>query len=369
MLRSHGGALMAWVPVMERELNPDGTAHAVRLGHREVDRYLEFVRARARPNTLLAVAFDLKVFFTEISKDPVEVTTADVYAFITAQRAPRHGGRVVRLDDGEKGLSARTIKRRLSSVSGLFGYLVALGDAGVHANPVPCGLATRRPGSSRTRRGGALIRTPRTLPRILTPQEVDAFLGALRTRRDRAMALAMLLGGLRRCEVLGLRPEDVDPGSRRLFISDGKGGAQRYVPISSRFFAELGDYLTQERPTEISTDHLFVALKRPRRGGPLSAEGLDEIVENACRRAGLRKLTCHQLRHTCFTRLREAGMPLEAIQAQAGHACIESTRMYLHLTNDWLAEQYSTAMNTIDAELYPPTGQALARVVPLRGRR
>ena len=49
--------------------------------------------------------------------------------------------------------------------------------------------------------------------------------------------------------------------------------------------------------------------------------------------------TCHQLRHTCLTRLREAGMSLEAVQAQAGHRSIESTRIYLHLTNDWLAER------------------------------
>jgi Phage integrase family len=47
--------------------------------------------------------------------------------------------------------------------------------------------------------------------------------------------------------------------------------------------------------------------------------------------------TCHELRHTCLTRLREAGMALEAVQAQAGHASIESTRIYLHLADDWLA--------------------------------
>ncbi len=63
-------------------------------------------------------------------KQPAEVTTADVLAFIKAQRAPRRGAGVVRLEDGEAGLSARTIKRRLASVSGLFDYLVARGDAG-----------------------------------------------------------------------------------------------------------------------------------------------------------------------------------------------------------------------------------------------
>ena len=62
-------------------------------------------------------------------------------------------------------------------------------------------------------------------------------------------------------------------------------------------------------------------LKGPRRGLPLSAEGLDEIVLAGARsRAGLHHATCHELRHTCLTRLREAAMALEAVQAQAGPA-------------------------------------------------
>jgi hypothetical protein len=69
-------------------------------------------------NTWLAVAYDLKVFFEVISKDPAEVTAADVFAFLAAQRAPRRGDRVVRIEDGEPGLAARTIARRLSRVAG-----------------------------------------------------------------------------------------------------------------------------------------------------------------------------------------------------------------------------------------------------------
>jgi integrase/recombinase XerD len=323
---------------------------AVNLGHSLLDDYLEFVAARARPNTLLAVAYDLKVFFTVIAKEPAEVVTADVLDFIKAQRAPRRGARVVRLEDGEAGLSARTIKRRLASLSGLFAYLVARGDAGVAANPVPKGLAARRPGQRGAVRGVPLIRAPRTLPRILDPVEVDAFVAALRTRRDRAMAEAMVLGGLRRCEVLGLRLGDLKPGERRVFVAEGKGARHRIVPISPRFFATTAEYFETERPRTSATDQVFVVLKGRRRGQPLSAAGLDEIVDGARRRAGIAHLTCHQLRHTCFTRLREAGMALEAIQAQAGHASIESTRIYLHLASDWLAGEYMRAAEAIEAQ-------------------
>jgi integrase len=290
---------------------------------------------------------DLRALFAVIDKPLVDVSTADVLEFIAERRRPRGDGRVVRLSDGESGRSARTIKGRLSSISGLFTFLVMVGET--TANPVPRGLATRR---RRSKRGLPLIRTPRTLPKLLDPGEVDALIGALRRWRDRAMVEAMLLGGLRRCEVLGLRFEDLRPGERRVFIVEGKGGHQRLIPISPRFFRSLSHYLERERPDPAHPERVFVVLKGPHRGRPLTADGLDEIVRGARRRAGLAHVTCHELRHTCLTRLREAGMALEAVQAQAGHRSIESTRIYLHLANDWLAGEYLTAIERIDASVF-----------------
>ena len=326
---------------------------AITLGHPLLDDYLAFVAARARTNTWLAVASDLKIFFGVVAKEPAQVNAADVFAFLASQRTPRLGERVVRLEDGEPGLAARTVARRLSSVRGLYAYLGARGDTGVTCNPVPTSLAARRPGARRSNGGVPLIRTPRTLPRVLSPAEVDAPVEALRTNRDRAMVEAIVLGGLRRCEVLGLRLADVNAGERRLFVAEGKGGRQRIVPVSARFFASLGRYLEQERPPTSTTERVFVVLKEPRRGARLSAAGVDEILDGARARAGLERATCHQLRHTCFTRLREAGMALEAIQAQAGHASIDSTRIYLHLANDWLATEYLRAAEAIEAQTAP----------------
>jgi integrase/recombinase XerD len=344
---------MRWSPCLVRSDPRDGRAAEVRLGDPLVDGYLEFVAARCRPNTVLATAYDLKVFFEVVAKEPARVSTADVFAFIAAQRAPRRGSGVVRLEDGEAGLSARTIKRRLASVSGLFAYLMARDDAVLRRNPVPRGVATRSPHGGL--RGVPLLRSPRTLPRVLVPVEVDGLLSALRTRRDRAMVLAMVLGGLRRCEVLGLRLEDVRAGERRLFVAEGKGGHQRIVPVSSRFFTSLADYLELERP-DSDSDRVFLVLRGPRRGHPLSAAGVDQVLSGARDRAGLDRATCHQLRHTCLTRLREAGMALEAVQAQAGHRSIESTRVYLHLANSWLAEEYTRAVAAIEADASGGTG-------------
>ncbi|MGK0277070.1 MAG: integrase/recombinase XerD [Ilumatobacter sp.] len=339
---------MSWSPSFGFEVVRGERSY--RLGHVLVDEFLEFAAGRCRPATVRAYAHDLKVFFEVVGKEPSEVTSADVLGFVTAQQRPRAGAEnLVRISDGGSGLSAATIKRRLAAVSSLFGYLMVRGDTGVVANPVPRGLPTRR-SRHRGQRGVPLVRGVRRLPQILDVGEVDALFGALRTVRDRAMIEAMLLGGLRRCEVLGLRLEDLRLGEWRVFIAQGKGGHQRLVPMSQSFFVTVATYLHDERPVGAVTDRVFVALKGPRRGQPLSPDGLDQVLSGARGRAGLTRGTCHELRHTCFTRLRQAGMPIEAIQAQAGHRSIASTRVYLHLGDDWLADEYRRAVEAVEVQ-------------------
>src|SRR5947207_10567394 len=112
---------MTFVPSMVRSIE-GSELRSITLGHPLVDAYLEFVGARGAVNTWLATAYDLKVFFEVVGKEPAEVTSADVFAFLAQQRTPRQE-HVVRIEDGEAGLSARTIARRLSSIAGLFEYL------------------------------------------------------------------------------------------------------------------------------------------------------------------------------------------------------------------------------------------------------
>ena len=323
----------------------------VRLGHELLDDYLRFLAGRSRPNSVLAAAFDLKVFFSWAQKEPGAVTHArDVINFVAAQRAPRATAKVVRISDGGSGLSARTVARRLSSISGLFAYLVVRGDAGVSASPVPRGLITRRDRRN-GERAAPLVRRPVLLPRILEPAEVDALIGALRTRRDRAMVEAMVLGGLRRCKVLGLRVGDLRVAERKVFIADGKGGRQRVVPVSSRFFASVAAYLDTERPAGAPTDFVFVVLKGPHRGQPLSAYGLDEIIELARDRAGLAKGTCHELRHTWFTRsqMRMPGITTKELMSRIGHS---SPRLrYQHATGERDRAITAYLKDTINAEI------------------
>ena len=192
-----------------------------------------------------------------------------MFEFLAQQRGDRS---VVRMADRESGLSARTIARRLSSVSGFYAYLIARGDTGWRRTRCrggwPRAVRAARAVAARAAGAGAAHAAE-----ILSPAEVDRLVAALRTDRDRAMVAAMLFGGLRRCEVLGLRFADVQVADRRVFIVEGKGGHHRVVPIANRFFDALGDYLHDERPATARTDRVFVVLKGPRRGQPLSCRG------------------------------------------------------------------------------------------------
>ena len=103
---------MAFTPCLVRSAEGDGR-DLIRVGHRLLDAYLELVAARARPNTVLAQAYDLKVFFSVIDKEPAEVEPGDVLTCIAEQRKPRRATNVVRIEGGGAGVASRVDGREL----------------------------------------------------------------------------------------------------------------------------------------------------------------------------------------------------------------------------------------------------------------
>jgi site-specific recombinase XerD len=314
----------------------DGQLCRLSIGLDLVDDYLDFLRCRCRPNTWLNYAHDLKIFFNTVGKPVVEVATTDVFRFIRCQFQGQAGPGAV---GPFEGVSIRTIKRRLCAVSGLYKYLLMYDDPPVKRNPVPSGLMLRGQIPSSRPRLNPLLRVPQTLPQLVPVEQVQRFLASLNTYRDKSMLLLMALGGLRKSEVLGLEAADLDLVQGTVMVREGKGGRQRVCCVAPLFFRVLKRYQDEERP-QTSTPKLFVVLKGHRRGQPLSVSGLNTIIAYHRRLAGTPDLNCHRLRHTCLTMLREAGMSLEALQQQAGHKSINTTRIYLHLSNQALRDEY-----------------------------
>jgi integrase/recombinase XerC len=230
-----------------------------------------------------------------------------------------------------------TMNRRIAAVRGLFEYAVMTGERA--DNPVPAarrssGLrASRRGllghvGAGRPRGGGRLVRQPRRLPESLEPEDVAVFVADLRTFRDRAVTLLMLLGGLRAAEVRSLRLADVDMGLRRVRVT-GKGGKERVVPVDGAFFAEPAAYLREERPAGCRAAECFVVLRGPTAGQPLTEAGLRRIFRTHRLGSGALRVRPHRLRHTYGTELASAGIDLLALRDLMGHANPETTAAYV----------------------------------------
>jgi site-specific recombinase XerD len=329
-------------------------------GMEPANAFLGHLRARAfSPATVRAYAFDLlnlARFLTGQGLRLAMVTPVDVFAWVDWQGVRRDDaagrGRVVPL---RRAAAASTVNRRVAAVRAFFEYLVMTGARGDNPVPSPRRGQGIRPaargllghlGPGRPRAGGRLVRQPRRLPESLPAGDVEAFAASLRTHRDRAIVLVMLLGGLRSAEVRSLKLADVDMGRRRLRVI-GKGGKERHIPVDKAFFTELAAYLRLERPPGLATAECFVVLRGPTSGAPMTEAGLRSLFRRHRDASGAIRVRPHRLRHTYGTELAAAGIDLLALRELMGHASPDTTASYVHLSIGQLAAEYGAARAVI----------------------
>lgn len=322
--------------------------------------FLEHLRARAfAAATVRAYAFDLVNlgrFLLERDLAVDEVTPMDVFAWVAWQGVITSDTPAISAPPAQRRAAPATVNRRVAAARSFFEFLLI--SQKVIANPVPAPRRGQglRPtargllghlGPGRARGGGRLIREQRRLPESLEVADVQAFLTSLGTHRDRAIVLAMLLGGLRSAEVRGLLLRNIDQGLRRVRVV-GKGGRERVVPVDRAFFAELGAYLRHERPVGLSTPECFVVLRGPSAGSPVTEAGLRSLFRRHRELSGAARVRPHRLRHTYGTELAAAGIDLLALRELMGHASPETTSRYVHLSIEHLAAEYAAARATLD---------------------
>jgi len=167
---------------------------------------------------------------------------------------------------------------------------------------------------------------PRTVPVVLSPEEVMRLLDAALPGRDRTLLDVAYSCGLRLKELLGLQVRDIDSARMVLHIRHGKGQKQRFVPLSPRLLAVLRAYWRKCRPAT----WLFVGVQPLQ---PLTDGAVQRLCDRTAKRAGLTKhVTPHTLRHTFATHLLEAGVDLLSVQALLGHSHFNTTAKYLHVS-------------------------------------
>lgn len=169
-------------------------------------------------------------------------------------------------------------------------------------------------------------RPERRLPVVLSRGEVRRLLGEVKNPKHRALLMLIYSAGLRVGEAVRLRPGDLDPERRLLFVRGGKGRKDRYTLLSERAVAAVREYLERE---EVGP-WLFPG---PRPDRPLSTRSVQKIVAQARIAAGIKKhITVHTLRHSFATHLLEAGIDVRYIQELLGHASARTTQIYTHVS-------------------------------------
>lgn len=172
-----------------------------------------------------------------------------------------------------------------------------------------------------------LPRYEKKLPVIMSPAEVKLLLETPKNLAHRAILTTMYAAGPRISEVAKLKVADIDSSRNAIWIRGGKGRKDRQSLLSPRLLELLRAYFRWKQPTE----WLFPGQKP---GQPISCGSIFRACQKAARKAGIAKAVHpHSLRHAFATHLLDAGVNLRTIQILLGHANLETTARYLHVSD------------------------------------
>lgn len=229
-----------------------------------------------------------------------------------------------------RGLQAVSVKRYLSSNKHFYKYLHQYKN--YPTNPFETIHAPKK---------------KQKLPKFLTEKEINSFLDANATRKDRlalrdqAILELMYASGLRCSEVIGLKIQDVDLSRKEVKVF-GKGGKERIVPFNESSKAAIEAYLEKLRGQLVDNtknDEKILFLNS--RGEKLTERGLENIVQESSLKCGFgQKVHPHMIRHTFATTLLNNGADLRIIQELLGHESISTTAIYTHVTYEDLKRTY-----------------------------
>lgn len=165
----------------------------------------------------------------------------------------------------------------------------------------------------------------KTLPNVLSKEEVKAILEVHGNIKHRAMLSLIYACGLRRGELLHMKISDIDSKRNIVIIRQSKGKKDRIVPLSQRILEMLRDYFRACKPK--------YWLFEGQAGEQYSEKSLQSVLKQALKKAGIRKpVSLHWLRHSYATHLLESGTDLRYIQELLGHNSSKTTEIYTHVS-------------------------------------
>jgi len=164
------------------------------------------------------------------------------------------------------------------------------------------------------------------LPNVLSKEEVKAILEAHSNIKHSIMLALIYSCGLRRSELLNLKPTDIDSKRKLVIIRQSKGKKDRVVPLSEKILPILRQYYKLYKPA-------IWLFEGQQKGEPYSARSLENVLKQALVKARIKRpVTLHWLRHSYATHLLESGTDLRYIQDLLGHKSSKTTELYTHVS-------------------------------------
>ncbi len=183
------------------------------------------------------------------------------------------------------------------------------------------------------------IKRQNDLPVVLSKQEVRELLKAPKYLKHR-LILAMLYGcGLRSYELCNLLQAHIDFDRKTVFVKKQKGKVDRYVPLSPHLARGLKAYFRTENPVK----YVFNSqVTKDGAVGPLTTAGIQWVIKECRSKVDTKKkFTAHTLRHSYATHLLEDGLNIMSLKELLGHAHIETTIVYLQVSNAGSSVKFS----------------------------
>ena len=285
----------------------------------EIKEYLTYIKLEKKlsKNTIDNYKLDLENYLNYLMKNNIKdlnkITLEDINKYLQ--------------DLKKSGLNPRSIRRHITTIKEFHKYLVKFKkvkkDVSVNID---------------------IIKIDKKLPTVITSDEMSKILDIDLTNafkyRDKAMLELMYGSGLRVSELVNLTIYNIDLGNNYILI-EGKGNKERIVPMSIYSKKAIEDYL-QERPKLLKKGNLDEEkLFLNNHGKGITRHGFNYILQNVLKENDIdNNITPHSLRHTFATDMLNNGADLRSIQELLGHSDITTTRIYTHVANNKVKDDY-----------------------------